>query len=412
MRFTTILKILGAVILFLFVLTQLSEPFQGSSNFCITTTYYLLAICCLLYIAYCFKKPVYGFVIMGVSVFVSLYFCEVYLRYYLKNPVTYSEIQWGTYQTMYDCPNNKISTIDPSESPKTLHTNVMTANSSRDYTSPEYTYSGEYTNDLGLRGPLPKANKKVICALGDSFTESMGAPADSTYPLLLENTINIYDSNIAVLNAGVSGNDPFFEFMLLKELAVHNQITDAIFLVNLTDVDDVMSRGGKERFLPNGSLQFRSGPWWEPIYAISHIFRLVLHKVWDYDYNLMTKDQIVLAEQNAINAITNLFSTDVIPWSINNKIRIFIVLQPMLSSVNDLDSRYVEMRKQLSSLKNITFLDIQPRLKNTPSIQDYYWPMDGHFNSSGYKLMAECIAEKVLKTIKTDSINSSITSRY
>ena len=59
----------------------------------------------------------------------------------------------------------------------------------------------------------------LFVALGDSFTEGDGTPADSTWPKLLEKRLNAAhpSANITTLTGGIGGADPPFEYILLKE---------------------------------------------------------------------------------------------------------------------------------------------------------------------------------------------------
>ena len=397
-KLKAIFKILAYILLAFILFINLSAPFRGSSTFFVTTIYYLTAICSLLYVAYLLKQKVYAFTLVAVSLFVGLYIAEVFLRYVWKYPVTYSEKQWGEYKTMYDSPDNKVFFLERIlNSPINYHTNVMQPNMKCGSKTIEFVFDEEYTNSLGMRGKLPKVDKKVVCTLGDSFTESFGAPADSTYPKLLGNLLSSYDSNIAVLNAGISGSDPFFEFMLLKDLKKTYNFTDALFMVNGSDITDVISRGGTERFVANGDLQFRKAPWWEPMYAISYVFRLVMHNLAGIGFNLMTTEQQKQEESKAILLIKNHFADDILPWAKQNNVRIYVVLQPMKASAMKRDNNYEQIHRQLSAIKEINFLDLQPALHRTPNIESYFWKIDGHFKSRGYKLTAELVFDSFLK---------------
>lgn len=398
MNWKAIFKVFVSIVLVLFVLGNLWQPFRGSSDFFVTTLCYLLAMGAFVYAAHRFKQKMYGVALAGVSLFGSLYAAEVYLRYVFKYPVTYTERQWGVYSSMYDSPKNKGHFIRQFFEPAgSLHLHVMPANHLRNYKTAEFDFTQEYTNSRGLRGALPKAGKKVICTLGDSFTESVGAPTDSTYPKLLGDMIAVHDSSYVVMNGGVSGSDPFFEFMLLKDLKSEYAISDAVFMLNSSDIVDVVSRGGKERFVAGGKLQFRKAPWWEPLYAVSFVFRLMMHNIGGYGYNLMTVEQRSQEERKAIEAIKNHFAEDILPWAKNNNVRVHLVLQPMPASVIKRDAGYEQMHHRLSAIEGIRFLDIQPALHQIPDIQNYYWPVDGHFNAVGYQLTAQLVFDSLLR---------------
>jgi len=112
---------------------------------------------------------------------------------------TYSEKTEGKYYTYY----NK----------KTLRTyHVWMPHQKIDHHRSEFDYS--YTaNSLGLREVEFSVEKPdSLCRLlflGDSFTEGVGTPYDSTYPRFFGNLLKESYNNIQTINAGISGSDPF-----------------------------------------------------------------------------------------------------------------------------------------------------------------------------------------------------------
>lgn len=383
MKYLKILKYPILAILAFNYIDYLSMPFKGESTFTVTTIYYASFIAIPLIL---FKYRLIlsrNLLITCMSLICSLFLAEITLRYIVKYPVTYLEKQYGRYQTMYDSDNNRSS--DNSNK----HLLLYEPKASLTYQTPEFYYPEETANISGLRGNTPNPEKPFLIALGDSFTESHGAPKDSTYPILLEKLIIQTDNNSQVINAGISGSDPFFEFNLLKKLRNEYHFHSVIFMLNTSDINEVMMRGDSARFLTDGSVRFRKAPFWEPAYAVSYLFRLAAH-VSGYDYQLMTKETEKAEKLSAIKTIAELFRRSIIPWAHHEKIELYIVLQPMLHEIINNKDEYIAFNRQLMNL-DVHYLNMRDSLVNYRHPQELYWKQDGHFNSKGYDMAAKII---------------------
>src|ERR1043165_5059079 len=77
------------------------------------------------------------------------------------------------------------------------------------------------TNSLGIReAELSEPENDSTCrilTLGDSFTDGVGAPLDSSWPKMLQADLNRENRNVDIYNAGISGADPFYEYTLLRD---------------------------------------------------------------------------------------------------------------------------------------------------------------------------------------------------
>lgn len=385
-KWLNVIRIFGFTVIFIYIISKCFDFFQGISSFEITTVCYAL-ICYLFFIiSKKFKFQENRYFIVVTSVIFSLFISEVILRFIIKYPLTYSERQWGEYFSMYERFGSIKRVFNFQQLTKE---NNFEPFQTLTYRTPEFSYPTERANRLGLRGSLPTNQKQIIVALGDSFTESFAAPADSTYPLLLEQIFPEVES-VKVVNAGISGSDPFHEFELLKMISKNFKLETAIFMFNSSDINDVMTRGGKERFERDGFVQYKSGPWWEPIYAVSFVFRLVMHNCFYYDYSLMTPALKEQAQKKAINQIVSLVSNDILLWSKANKVGIKIILQPMYPEIRANSSQFSELKNAFTNA-NIDFLDLSECIQLYSNPLDLYWAGDGHFNSTGYCLVAKCV---------------------
>ena len=128
-------------------------------------------------------------------------------------------------------------------------------------------------DSLGFRNGGDTADRPYeVLALGDSFTEGLGAPQDSTWPARLG---ALWDRR--VYNAGIMGSDPVYGLRLLEQEQLPFMPEQVIVAVNFSDVTDVVIRGGTERFRPDGTVRYRAEPAFMPLYRYSHFFRAVLH---------------------------------------------------------------------------------------------------------------------------------------
>ena len=130
------------------------------------------------------------------------------------------------------------------------------------------------TNSLGLREreiDWSDTNEVRLVIFGDSFTEGVGAPYDSTYPREIERILIKDEYNASVINAGVNGSDPFYSFHLLKDKIISNNPTHVIFCCNRSDIEDHLFRSGFDRFRSDGTTVNTEAPNIKPLYKNSHL---------------------------------------------------------------------------------------------------------------------------------------------
>ena len=137
------------------------------------------------------------------------------------------------------------------------------------------------TNSLGFgdrEWPRDKkTGEKRILTLGDSFTEGDGAHFDSTYVAFLRQDLTQSEGPFFVMNGGICGSDPFINYINLQDRLMAYRPDIVIQSIRSSDMDqDIVLRGGLERFKQSREVKYKDGPWWEPIYALSYISRLFL----------------------------------------------------------------------------------------------------------------------------------------
>jgi len=254
------------------------------------------------------------------------------------------------------------------------------------------------SNNEGLRGgniALQKKGKRVL-VFGDSFTEGMGAPDDSTYPQLLENLIHLkLDSSAEVINCGPSGSDLFTEYKLFTLKMLKYQPDVVLVTFNGTDLYEFTVRGGFERFKENNRVEYRTPPWFEPLYAKSYLVRFWVHDVLRYDYRFLRP-----SEGEAMNRLSIQMNRSVVD-SFNllckaNNCKFGMVFHPMRNDFRTSDYQNEQIISYCRQ-KNIPYADNYEYLNkmgiNETNADGIYWAKDGHFNPKGYELLAKCAYE-------------------
>lgn len=233
-----------------------------------------------------------------------------------------------------------------------------------------------------------------ILALGDSFTEGVGAAYAESWPQALERLLNQLPSGkkYIVYNAGVSGCDPFFSYKNLRLLAPAFHPHVVILLINTTDYTDVYFRGGWERFKAGNKVVYsRKAPWWEPLYAKSHAARAVVDLL---GYNIfLTREpyeQVIMSTFPVIRHALDSFKI----YSAANDIAFIPVFNPIPAYHSeeqyDQDSIFIS---HYIAPENPGFLDLTPVVRQHRYDKAYFWQYDNHCTALGYKLFAEKILE-------------------
>jgi len=333
------------------------------------------------------KKSVF----LKIGFFIILFFgiLEIGLRQTNKLK-TYSEKNFGNYQSPYS---------------KTLGSHLLLWKKNDSFNIKQSEFSYRYvTNQYGIadKHKLDTCKKEnTILVIGDSFVFGVGANQESSLTSFLENK-----TNYTFINAGIPGSDPFFEVKLDKYLKNINY-SKIIMLINFSDINDYIFRGGNERFLENGSTQYRKAPWFEKFYQHSFIIRAFVNGVLKYDYTLLNPKMMIAEKKKAIQEYNKLLSSYNKTLR-NNKQELLIVLQPyarqyannnkILSEV--LNYEYLnKLEKELTKykVKTINLNEEMNSVINAENYLDYSWEIDGHYNAKGYEIMANSIIKELEK---------------
>lgn len=259
---------------------------------------------------------------------------------------------------------------------------------------------GEYDLDSVFK----QKGVKVV-GLGDSFTEGAGAPYDSSWVKQLAVMLN-NDSTYPVpfigVNLGISGSDPINSVAEFdKEIADYFHTDMAILAINQSDFHDVKVRGGFERYQADGTVLFPKAPWWEPYYAASHILRLLVHKLFDLDFNFVSKQQYTNNIPRYANSIEEACS--IFAKSCKKKgIKPLVVLIPLMAEMKDAawTPEMALLKQKIVSSNKVMVIDVLDyylkESKGKPAPEQLFWERDFHCQSAGYTIVASAIKPGVI----------------
>ena len=262
-----------------------------------------------------------------------------------------------------------------------------------------YTINKNGIREVDFNKEKQKTAKRVLC-FGDSFTEGVGAPYDSSYVRALEKQLKKKSTDFEVYNCAVTGSDPFYNYILLKEEMIDYDPDVVTFTINNSDLTDFIFTGGLERFKVD-KVVTRKKPFFEPFFHYSHLVRFIAIEIMGYDWTLLnTKDNIKMLT-NGVEEYLKLF-VQINEICETKGVEFLLIIQP-----HPVDILYpVGMYKYLISMKenliknNIKYIDLLPSLAevmNNSNIYQYSWKTDGHYNSSGYQILGEKIFSETEK---------------
>lgn len=305
-------------------------------------------------------------------------------RYY-----TYSEAQGSGYRTHYAPGKKSWFTTQPPD----FEVKVITS----DF---KYAYR---TNSMGFCDREFSRDKregvKRIIAFGDSFTEGTGAPPDSSWPRQLEDKLNGAGFRCEVWNCGISNSDPVNSWLLLKYRMLEYNPDIALVTVNASDIETMITLKGYERLhhLPLDSAELSPPPpWFEPVYARSHVARHVFHDILNYDWLLQSEE---IARQNNKKAILALIAcTDSLVRICSGKMKLVFIFHPLNYEVIDNIFKCEEVYRHCTARDYETVNLFEYFRKNgitKSNLYSIYWKSDKHHNARGYSIFADAVAEKI-----------------
>jgi hypothetical protein len=273
----------------------------------------------------------------------------------------------------------------------------------------EFNFTYHY-NNLGFRGPdvlSKKSGEHRMIVFGDSFTEGVGTPDDFTFPYLLQGNLRkkYGDSLLTVINMGRAGCDPIFdlhELMSKKNNYLALKPDMIILATNVSDVTDIVERGGRERF-QDDKLHLKTAPWWEFFYSWSYYVRWWIHGVLQYHYTLMPKNQVAKEYEHAAVELEQTI-VKFNQYCESKHVKFVLVIMPIENDLYRMQHGagygygLEQVYQDLKSFHRFPVISLREcyyermMKKENQSIK-YYWPIDFHHNQYGYQMFADCVSD-------------------
>ena len=245
-----------------------------------------------------------------------------------------------------------------------------------------------------------------ILVTGDSFAEGEGTPYDSTWPRIMEKMLNEKGINAEVIDAGVAGSDILYDYVHYREKLKELHPDLVIASINSSDYTDYLTRGGMERFYPDGTTHLKPAPWYMPFFKHSRVVRALLHKTCGYN---STGLFVSYKEFDRSTQTTNTVFTGVFDRykkeAQKNGARFVAVVHTTPTEIKftqidviKTDNRALhELASELSS-NGIRCFDLSAplfqRFANTPMEQLSY-PHDFHYTPMAYACMGQLITDSL-----------------
>jgi lysophospholipase L1-like esterase len=352
------------------------------------------------------KETIINIKLFTGTFFLALIIVELFLRYAIAEYVTYPEKNVPFYYNYVYGYNYVLN-----HNIKKEHIFVYNGNQKAIINFKEYKYELN-TNSEGLRDreyPVTKSDREYrIIGLGDSFTEGRGVCSDSTWGKFLERGLNskIKNKKTTVINAGIAGSDIFFEYILLKKRLIKYNPDLVILAINSSDIEDVIIRGGIERFKKDNNVRYGKISGQICLYSLSYIFRHINHDILKRDYLLLKHKERKKQDKKAIKKIYFCILKFKKLSDVQN-FDLLIVFHPMSNEVIKGKWEFANIIKKINyetDIQTLNLLDYY--LKKTKiskqNISQYYWDIDLHHKARGYKIFAKAIENKILNLDSLD----------
>jgi lysophospholipase L1-like esterase/uncharacterized membrane protein YuzA (DUF378 family) len=388
--------IIFGLIFFLFNITLAA---LGVSSVLLTLVFYFLLGAIGVWLMQFFfrhSEKRYNWIISTSTLFICLLLADLFIRYGLKRHLSYSERNGEFFWLSPYVRYNLLNFVNNRLMGKTIYQQIVQNPGTVDeYNGQEFFYTHHY-NALGLRGSLPDSSeKKILIGLGDSFTEGLGAPEDSTWVALTAHLLGC-----TYINAGIIGSDPVQEYIVLQELLKTYRPQRVILAINSSDVNDIMMLGGISRYDAAGNTFSRPAPWWDMLYGGSFIVRSVVHDVLHFNFLLMSHEQwereSIAAEDTIVNLVQHLYLPLARHYGFEFSVAVIPALYDFWEKKFSLE-RLTTKLESVPGLRVINLYDCYSKFmeQNAANTETLYWAIDLHLTPKGYALMAKCIADNL-----------------
>lgn len=257
-------------------------------------------------------------------------------------------------------------------------------------------------NELGYRErPMPATSSpksQRVFIVGDSFTEGNGAEYGNSWVRRLESLVKAQYPSAEFYVCGISGLDPHFAWVTIKEQLLAYRPTHIITSVNDSDFDDQIIRGGYSRFKEGGRVKYNPSPSFLKFYKYSHIVRLIVHEFLSYDHYLIRRNTPNVQRLSVADSIATCLG-DINLLCAENDVKFLSVIHPVPHMIcYESESSKSEVVAFESVQFDFPVVKMYAPLKSAMEGDDctsYHWKQDSHFNGKGYKLFGNLIFEEI-----------------
>ena len=287
------------------------------------------------------------------------------------------------------------------------------------------------TNSLGLPDdeiPQKEASEFRILFLGDSFTFGRyGVTIAQTFPKILEKKLNA--PHFRVINTGVPGYDTYQESLYLKNQGI--KLTPDMVILNFFVGNDFLEN------IQNHNVSVREGFLYLDsieaniitnvrFFLLSHLYSYQIFEKSLINSSKSLKDvikgKISLEEYQSKLYLTNNPSDmreqfartieileDLRSFLVEKEIHLVLVIIPTNYQVdNALKTDFIKSHfhdnfydlelpqkklKEWGEKSAVSVIDLMPQMQKLDKNNDFYWPLNGHFNARGNEVVGNIIYE-------------------
>lgn len=293
------------------------------------------------------------------------------------------------------------------------HYKTLPKSTQSEYRQPEFNIKIK-TNSWGMRNNeislIPSDTTFRILCLGDSYTEGDGANNGFEYPRQLEKSLNnSFDKRnyVEVINGGKNGSDIIYLEKIFTEQYSKLRPHLVLVAINYTDIEDIIQRGGVERFRQNNTTKFKKGPSYHKYYQNFHVFRMFVHIILQKDFLFLNKKERKIESLKALRIIEKSMER-LNSFCLDNNMEIVFIIHPlpnqylqkgMLKTPNFISENCTQnILHELTQISEFPVYDICVSLSEilgNMEYNTYAWPINGHFNDFGYQIFTEEIYKVV-----------------
>ena len=339
------------------------------------------------------------FRLVVVTVLLLLVVAEVWLRFGWGLYANYEELNLGHYRTRY----LRIDQMRGSNDVRQHRYFVFPSHLNQSIQYPEFTYVRK-TNSLGLRGQeidaRPAEGTFRIISLGDSFTEGFGVSETDTWPLQVGRMLESSKpgQRVESINAGIAGSDPVFEYTLLEEVLAPMRPDLVLLGFSGNDVVDLCTRGGFERYQPDGTVVLQRGPSYEWLYGVSYVVRHVLHDLAGYDGMIQspaTREKCQASARQVMRTVVDRSCRLAEKGGFSLAVVVYPMKHEMETGQYDLKNLWEGAAPRCANVLRLAEWFAEHGI--TPdNIDEFYYPIDRHHTARGLRLFAEGVTEHVI----------------